>query len=293
MPKITILSGKDDITSSSPERQRTARQRIRKIDPPPEATLELATEMAERVYHRTAQVRRGFIARASLDNEPPPLAQILRSGRGSSTRLRLYLSLLWIAAGDPHTVSGSAQAWATLLGLQDPAGKGARQVRSGFQWLAAHNLMVIEANPGVGSTVTLLSDLGTGEPYSVPGVAISKDRQPDQPADRQHFYVKLPAACWTKGWLHVLSGPAVAMLLVLLDAQAGRPPDHDLWFSHRVADERYTISEETRGRGFAELDAFEVISTYRSAVRSDQLGAPRVRHVYRLNLDRLETSPTG
>ncbi len=291
MVEISLPSWKERETSARlPRRQRTALQRRETVRPPSPAALALADDLSRRVYNRTAQIRRGFVGRASTNDPIPPLARILRSGRGSAVRLRLYLTLLWIAAGAPHRVSASAQAWATLLDLEDPSGKGARQVRSALRWLHTHQLLEVKPDPGVGATITLLSDLGTGEPYTVPGRSAAKAKKQGDSVATSDRYLKLPETFWTRGWLHVLSGPAIAMLLALLDASRGSNPS-EIWFSERVADARYTLTEETRSKGLAELEAFDVLSRKVRAIKTEQLAAPRLRHAYILDTHRLQELP--
>ena len=65
------------------------------------------------------------------------------------------------------------------------------------------------------TTVRLLDDRGTGTAYKVPGKALEQARETEQ-RGREHFYIKVPHAFWTAGWVARLSGPGVAMLLVLL-----------------------------------------------------------------------------
>lgn len=291
MDRIGVPVGDYDITLPLPVRTREALKHFRHLRPPSSQALKLAEDLAERVRRRTAQVRRGFIARSSPNDPPPPLAEILRSGRGGAIRLKLYLSVLWIAAGKPHIIQSSAQAWATLLDLEDPTGKAARQVRSSFRWLKERHLIEVSENPGVGSTIKLLSDLGRGDEYSVPGLSLSEARRTGHPGDPRDFYVGLPDVFWTQGWIHVLSGPAVAMLLILLDVRRGQDPSRALWFSPRVAEERYTLSEETRAKGIGELAALDVIRVTSKPVRADQLAAARYRHTYDLKMERLTNRP--
>ena len=62
--------------------------------------LDYAEIVARRVHGRAAPVRRLFVERA-LPDSPPPLATLLRGGRGGEVRLKLYLSILWFAGGPP------------------------------------------------------------------------------------------------------------------------------------------------------------------------------------------------
>ena len=146
----------------------------------------------------------------------PPMAVIMRSGRGSAVRLRLYLTMLWIGSGPPHEISGVAAAWARLLDLDDPTARGARQIRSAMTWLDSHQLIDAAGKSGAGMTIRLRNDLGDGGPYEVPGRRISRAQEAGLDPDRRDFYFRLPEKLWTNGWIHNLSGAALAALLILL-----------------------------------------------------------------------------
>jgi len=51
-----------------------------------------------------------------------------------TVRVKLELTFLWFAA-NPHDLAYPARAWATLLGLPDPAGRGARRINEAILWL--------------------------------------------------------------------------------------------------------------------------------------------------------------
>ena len=257
--------------------------------------LEMARSTAAVLHSRirgreSVPVRRSFIARDPGVEEIPPLARILRSGRGGGVRLRLYLSLLWVAVSEPHDVALPARTWAGLLGLRDPEGTGARQVRSGFSWLEANSFVRVEEVPGLPSRVTLLDETGTGEDYTLPARAFKRAEAAERDPNA-HIYVRLPATFWTCGWAAQLSGPATAMLLVLLEARGGRASDRELWFSPSVADNRYTLSENTRSAGVHELAAAGLVVVHRRPVDPQALTYRRVRNTYTLLLDNLSRSP--
>ncbi|MGH3370543.1 MAG: hypothetical protein ACRDPR_11115, partial [Nocardioidaceae bacterium] len=58
---------------------------------------------------------------------------------------------------------------------------------------------------------------GDGSPYYRPKVEERKSPPPEE------LYVGLPAELWGKGWMAVLSGAALATLVILLDDSSGRP----------------------------------------------------------------------
>ncbi len=92
----------------------------------------------------------------------------------------------------------------------------------------------------------------------------------------------------------VLSGPGLAMPLVLLAELGGRDPtascarrprpDRELWFSPGMAKRRYDLSEDTRAAGVRELADAGLVSI----TRRDTNFRPvrRRRNVYRLHTDK-------
>lgn len=250
---------------------------------------ETASLLQARIRGReNVPIRRSFIAGGRGAEEAPPLARLLRSGRGAGVRLRLYLSLLWVAVAEPHDVTLPARTWARLLGLRDPEGAGARQVRSGLSWLEANTFVRVDEVPGHPSCVTLLDETGSGEDYTLPAVAFKRAEMAGVSPD-PHIYVRLPAAYWICGWAAHLSGAATAMLLVLLEARGGRSSDKELWFSPSVADARYTLSENTRAAGVRELAQSGLVVVHRRPVDPAALSYRRVRNTYTLFLDNLST----
>ncbi len=255
----------------------------------PELALRRAKAAAQRVYQRPTQVRRSFIERRGQDEPPPPLARILRGGRGGMVRLKLYLAILWIASGGDHTVTFPARAWAELLGLDEPATNGARRVTDAIAWLEAHQLIRASRQRGMPPDLVPLDESGSGKAYKVPS-RTWKDLSAKQENRASNIYVRLPVGFWTSGWAATLSAPAVAMLLVLLAERGPRDEKEFFWFSPGYADERYALSEDTRTVGVAELADFDIVTVKRMPV-SEDFGWTRVRNTYRLNLKRLDTPP--
>lgn len=254
---------------------------------PGTATLDAALSVKSRLGERkTAPVRRKFVERADL-SEPTPLARVLRGGRGGEVRLKLELSFLWFAAKPPHELNYPARAWATLLGLPDPEGRGSRRIRDATNWLERNGFVIVEQRPGAPSVVTLLNEAGTGEPYELPGTAYQRLRAKPEKADA-HRYIQIPDGFWTNGWVAVLSGAAVAMMLVLYTELGNSPAaTTDLWFSPRQASMRYGLSEDTRSKGLRELRAAGVINARQRSASRDTFDFRRLRNTYRLNPSRL------
>jgi hypothetical protein len=250
---------------------------------PPELALRRAKAVAQRVYKRPTQVRRAFIERRGRPDSPP-LAKMLRGGRGGMVRLKLYLAILWIASGGDHTVTFPARAWAQLLGLDDPQTNGARRVTDAIAWLEDHQLVRATRQRGRPPELVPLDEGGTGKAYRVPSRTWQEDAEQENRA--ANIYVQLPVEFWTSGWAAVLSAPAIAMLLVLLAERGPKDPKKFFWFTPDQADQRYDLSEDTRTRGITELEQAGIITIKRKPV-NQEMGWSRVRNHYRLNLERL------
>jgi hypothetical protein len=251
--------------------------------------LRIAFDAAEQIGAKTAAVRWRFIARGALNEASPPMARMLRGsgGRGGSTRLKLYLSLLWLARGREHPVFAyPAQQLATLLGLPNPSSAGSRRIQDALKWLEQNGFVAVERRPGVAARVHLLDDAGTGHRYEKPGVVFaSKAKRTGKAAAQRelHYYVQLPRAFWTEGWVAELSGAAVAMYLAVLREQRGRD-GLAVWISPSVGVEQYDLSDESRGKGLRELVDFDLLHLERHAVPQSSFDERyRARNVYYVN----------
>ncbi|MCW2901983.1 MAG: hypothetical protein JWO67_4248 [Streptosporangiaceae bacterium] len=248
-----------------------------------------AAESAQRRAKKDAPLRLGFLIRDKVGQPDPPMARILRGGRGGrggDVRLRLFLSLLWMVRDVPE-LSFPARAWAELLGLDQPDTNGARRIKDALRWLDVNQFIRLERVPGRDSVVHLLDDIGLGRSYELPGAAYNRLRE-DPEAARMHTYLKVPGALWTRGWMSILPGPAVAMLIVLL-YESSRTDKTWVWFSPSVADLRYGISEDTRVKGIRKLQQAGLIDIGRQPVGTDTFDYKRFRNVYQLRTDVLLT----
>jgi hypothetical protein len=273
--------------------------------PPSDRAVRAANVLSQRLKHRPLRVRFSFVRNDEGDPGPPPLARLLRGGRGGGVRLKLLLSLLWAAGGGDErhkTNAYPARAWAALLDLPDPEGNGQRRIRDAVQWLEAHEFVRTERHPGKPMVLQLLREDGSGRAYTDPAKtarALKEGRF--QKAKAREYHVTLPDSFWTEGWIVTLSPRAVAMLLVLADVTfSDREWD---WASPRIARQRYGLSEDTWSRGTAELKARGIIEVRKRPVDWDDFEFRRVRNEYRLPRhegrivlpapDRAEKSLTG
>lgn len=276
------------MTTDPAAKNRTTRVPLATALPP---AIEAAGVLAERVKGRDAQLRRSFIRRGQSE-QPTPMMSMLRGGRGGEVRLKLYLSLLWIAVAPPHNVSYPARTWASLLGLPEPSGKGARRVNEALAWLEAENFVRMKSSRGVPPVVTVLDEGGSGHPYTLPGPTIKRLQEAEKAWNR-HAYEKVPVELWTNGWMAALTGPALACLLVLRSA----PPSPDgspnlaSWFSPTLLKDRYNMSDDTRLRGMRGLEELGLVTSRQSALARTSVDFQRYRTEYTLRPGRLQSPP--
>lgn len=248
-----------------------------------------AAAVARRVSDRNAQVRRIFVVSQDSGAGPPPMARMLRGGRGGSVRLKLYLSLLWFAANPPYDVTYPARAWAQLLDLPDPEGSGARRISEALAWLRKNQFVRVEQRLGLPSRVVLLDESGSDAPYAVPGAVWRTLTASSPEGERQrNRYIQLPASFWTNGWLQTLDGAAVAMLMIILAEQPAEPSRlRGIWFSPSEATKRYALSPATRTKGVSQLSRAGLVLIDKVAVSDDPFELRRTRNAYRIQTERL------
>jgi hypothetical protein len=218
---------------------------------------------------------RAFVRNA--DSEAgPPLAQMLRGGRGGEAKLKVLLTMHLEGVRAPHDVSGVPSYWALTLGFADPHGNGARRVRDATAWLNAHRFIRIERDAGREPECFLLSPLGDGGAYERP-----------TPGEG---YIRVPTAMWQNGWIVTLSGTALAMWLVLADLQGGRETQ-DVWVQPDEARERYRLSEDTFTKGISELERHHLVRITKQPQGAEEAYYNRLRNAYQLYGGRLLDSP--
>jgi len=263
------------------------------VEVPTNYQARAAAEFAERLGARRrgagAPVRTVFVS--DEDADKPPLAQLLSSGagggggRGGQLRVKLYLSLLWVCARSPYDAVRPARAWAALLGLDDPAGRGVRRVQDTLKELADRRMVTLAEKPGRHTKVTLLSDRGDGGAYRPPSDVHSQLLQNGAPEQtlQAHRYFRVPSSLWTDGHIANLSGPGLAMLLALLSEQRGRAAG-PVWFSPARAGARFGLAPSTRTKGLAELQRLDLIVTSTKVVSESGafIDFTKRRHVHEI-----------
>ncbi|WP_162959219.1 hypothetical protein [Micromonospora tulbaghiae] len=252
-----------------------------------------AARSAAKLAKTTAPVRWRFLERTAAADPAPAMAQVLRGdrggrragGRGGEVRLKLLLSMLWLVRDNPAPVlTAPSRAWASLLGLDDPTGRGSRRINDAISWLEDGGFLIKDTTGD--RVIQLLNETGNRQPYELPGAAIRR-LPPRDPRRTDHLYLQLPSGLWTNGWLSLLSGAAVAMLLLLYRLQADNPEGTLLWFGGQDAKLRFDLSDDTRSKGLRELTMAGLVNVERKAVDPASFEPERVRNVYALQRDRL------
>jgi len=205
-------------------------------------------------------------------------------------KLKLLLSVLWIAASEPYDVTMPGRIWAQLIGLPDPAGRGTHRISAATRQLNDKSFVRTEKRPGEPTRIVLLDETGTGGSYTSPGQRVAQLRRAAEDFEHDRYF-RVPKEFWTNGWIAVVDGPATAMLLVLLSLAAGRS-DEEIWIAPEVADRRFHLSPETRKKGFDRLRDIGLVEVRRRPV-TRQLDTTRHRNVYTLNRDVLLNAVPG
>lgn len=252
-----------------------------------ETARHIATLLNARVKRERIAVRSSFIV-SSDPESPPPMTLMLRGGRGGEVKLKLLISMLWVAGKEPYDVSQPARVWAELIGLEEPDTKGAARVNAAVRRLVEGNFLAVEKRPGNPSRLFLREETGTGATYTHPGSHWGS-RSAGPTREGPHYTV-LPASLWLNGWIAALSAPALAMLLILLEQTRGKTFE-GLWFAPSVAAKRYQLSETTRRKGVDELAKLDLVFVERAPVGRGTLNAIRERNTFTLNLPRLDERP--
>lgn len=236
---------------------------------------------------RGAPVRRSFLL--TNGESRSPMSSLLSGtnaggggGRGGRTRVALYLTLLWVLAGEgdeetvPHSSSRPWRVWAELVGLDDPAGAGTRVVRAAARELDLRGFIV--HTPSTDSretaTLTLLREDASRTAYEIPNPKVDAD-------DR---YLRAPEALWTRGLLARLNGPELAMYLIALDFHRTDRPEDQLTFGQSFIRDVYGLGDSSRRKGLAGLVDRDVlwVDTVAQDSAGDRLGRLSPRNVYQI-----------
>lgn len=197
----------------------------------------------------------------------PPVVRLLRGGRGGEVRLKLFLSMLWLAPRRTRReMPFRSSFWAELLDLDDPSGRGARRIGEAISWLEQQHFISAIRRPGYAPQVTLLDERGGGVKYEHPPGS----------------YIKLPAEFWTRRWIQDLSGAALALFLVVLAELYRYGPRLSFWVAPKVARAAYGLSADTWTKASGELSDLGLVHIGRAKLRGAHVDILKKRNTYRL-----------
>lgn len=188
-------------------------------------------------------------ARLPPEEGPPPLARMIRGGQGDEVRLKLYLTLLMLAAKPPRTIRPrSTRYYASVLRLEGD--RGERRVRAAQRWLTENNFICYEKINGHSPKMEVLHPDGSGLEY---------------PLENGPRFIGPPLQLWQSGELLRLTAPALAVYIAILELTGGREA---AWGTGDRKQE-YALSETTWTKVAAELVERELIKT-RVVLDSDE-----------------------
>lgn len=242
------------------------------VNEPIEASSQLTRAVIRSGRKTTVQLPISF-ARQSGPNPDPPLARILRGGRGGETRLRLYLTLVMLATKYPYTLpSPTTDVLAATLNLPDPKGAGARRVNASLKWLESQKLIRRSKRPGQTPLIEILHPSGSGETWE-------KERGPR--------FIGLPLELWSQFWILKMTGRALAVFVALRELTGGETAPG--WApGPRKAE--YGLSADTWTRATAELEELGLLRVD-SVVDHGDYELPRRRNKHELIDAALSTAP--
>lgn len=212
---------------------------------PPKESLELADRLCRKSKRRSGvPVRKIFLRVEDLEgtHSESSLRVLQGAGReGGAVSVKLYLSILLLATKEPHEVKGiTNEAWARILGLEDPAGKGKRRIGSAIKKLEKHGLIKKSRN----NSIILCHESGGSRPYTRPIGVKNKSTFKD-------YYFQIDLRFWKYGYIQAISSAALTTYLIILaESKNGA---NDVWFTSTNFQERYKFSANIRTNGSKEL----------------------------------------
>ncbi|MEU2106374.1 hypothetical protein [Nocardia sp. NPDC019255] len=260
-----------------------------------EGARQAAADLAKRSTRtKSVPVRTAFVRDSDQQGAAPMARLIASGGRGGGVPVKLLIALAWASVAEPYDTAFSARAWARLLDLPDPGGRGARRISEALRKLEAERLVAVTAQPGRPPRVHLKDEGGSGADYRPPATAWSQAK--DAEVKSRNTYFKVPVTLWTGGHLQPMSSAALAMLLVCLSGP-GATSGRSLWWSTRIFAGQYGISPATRARGTRELVDRGLLQVSKQLVtdspRHMAFDREQVRNVYHLQGDATLTSSTA
>jgi hypothetical protein len=203
----------------------------------------------------------------------PPLARLIRGGRGGEVRLKLYLTITMMATRAPYDITRppSPNLWTQMLGVTGD--QPVRRVSDALRWLRDGGFIGLIPRAGTLPLITLLDPQGPAEP----------GRPYSRPMEKGSPYISLPLTLWTNGWIIDLPATSLALMMVIRDVQQGKDQA-----KYTYSDERamYGLSADTWTRGRNDLERRGLLEVRRVPQGGD-FDYQRMRNLYRVRLEQL------
>lgn len=221
------------------------------------------------------------IRRPTLRFAVPPIGRMVAvAGGAGDIRVRLYLWLWAVFAARQQreaTYRRTTGQWAELLNLierrshREERAKGARRVSAAIRYLQGQGLIDVPFHGGI----TLLDPDGTQGRFIPWTDQVLAEREQQRDELRRRFGegfeirrhpdlwedepLRLPLKIWVNGTVSVLSGRALAVLLVLWNFERNRSTDSRMFPVPKVKRTQFGLANDIWHKGLRELEAYGCI----------------------------------
>jgi hypothetical protein len=203
--------------------------------PPPISRHETLIDLLTQAKRDSVPIRTTFVQQGKgKDTKPGPLASFV--SKHDERALDAYLFAHALASAEPWNCDYPSSMWIRALGLGDDAEPASAQAAaSKIMKRLEDRKLITRERVGRTSSITLLSEDGSGDAYT-------------HPATARQQYLQLPHAYWIGRHYETLSLPAKAILIVALSLRARFPLPYErgpAW---------YGLSPDSTERGLRDLE---------------------------------------
>ena len=189
-------------------------------------------------------------------------------GHGGEVRLKLWLSMVYRVVKEDDWIilrKNNHAYYASMFGLEDPAGKGAGRVRAAYRWLHKNRYIVIDGGRlktygRVRVTHEATHFLPEDHPLVMrPAPSGLKDIEHPALPHLKHRYFSLPRPFWENGWITYMRSAEILVLMILCDA-ARNDVDTEIRIPVHERMRRYGLSDDMWRQGEAGLEMRGIIA---------------------------------
>jgi len=223
------------------------------LPPLPRNRLETIEDLLEQSGREAVPIRNGFLQLGrGAATKPGPMSAFVEGG--DARGLEAYLLLHAVASAEPWDATYPSHTWVRALGLRESAdARSARAAVSKTMRRLVTRRLVAPSRTGRYSTLTLLREDASGEPYT-------------RPQTKADPWFQLPYIYWSGGHFRSLDLPSKAVLLIGLSLPA------DFTLPLEQASRWYGIGAKTAQRGISRLESEGLLDrrvTYQADPRSE------------------------